>query len=56
MRGSYNLGLSRGLTQRGADGKASAREVSERRQVGDAQSLVNEGSLSPRAKGIDEEF
>jgi len=50
------LGPTRGSTERGMDGKASTREVSERRQVGDAQSLVNEEPLSPRAKGADKEF
>jgi len=56
MRDSNSLGLSQGLTQRALGGKASAREVSERRQVGDAQSLVNEEPLAPCAKGVDKEF
>jgi hypothetical protein len=31
-------------------------EISERRQVGDAQWLVNEEHLKPRMGGVDEEF
>ena len=54
MRGkSSDLPLSRGLTTLLKD--QPSREVSERRQVGDAESMVNEGSLSGYGGNLDEE-
>jgi len=45
MRGASGLspGLSQGLTWRIKQKNLKSREITERKQVGDAESLINEG-------------